>query len=118
MDRSYIDGWRTIERIYSKLFKAKDSLTNRINTVDDCTQDAIWIANITEDATKSMDSSKNGVVRLLETKEFFRKWLWYTEGFISPNPFYSTTPDKEYPETELYTFKDSPAVKKLTRSIN
>ncbi|MDX1955175.1 MAG: hypothetical protein SFU20_06540 [Chitinophagaceae bacterium] len=99
MSGEYKRAWRELEKA---LQETKDTLQriNRelapCNVIDSIKAYDKFKKSITDLLGKD---SKNAVVQLLR-KDFFKKWLWYSQGYLLINPLMATTPDRRYPVTE------------------
>ncbi|MBS1780429.1 MAG: hypothetical protein JST70_13945 [Bacteroidetes bacterium] len=119
VDADYIKGWRELEAVYKDLSTVLDSLRKKINHSTACDAEIAWRNDVLKRWTNlTASASKNRILVLLRT-DFYKRWLWYTEGIPVMNPFFVTSPGKEFPSSEkdVRFYWSDPAIK-LTDSLN
>jgi len=103
MDMDYKTGWRQLEQLYytglNLARQIKDSLAPCVPV--DCS--VILKANA--GTLKDLDNFynkrlSNSTWDMLTKKAYFKKWLWYSDGYLLINPLGATTPDRRYPANE------------------
>lgn len=98
MNIEYKQAWRDLEKIYSEtivaMAKIKDTL--RPCVVPDC--DTLFKDLKTR--LKELTTNRNNYILQLLKKPFYKKWLWFNEGFLIMNPLGVTTNERQYPATE------------------
>jgi hypothetical protein len=107
MDIKYRKAWRTLEESYALAEKALAEIREALKAcaptsckVYDaknkiCTDYSELVKNL-----KNLVNNKPNDIQNLLQKSFFKKWLWYNEGFLFMNPVNATTKDRHYPESE------------------
>ena len=98
MDIDYLNGWRRLEDTLITVDKALAEIKTQLQP---CSPTAYkdyqpLISGINDLLS---NASTDSVVRMLQ-RPFFKKWLWYNQGFLLMNPLSYTTADRRYPITE------------------
>ncbi|HSY60893.1 MAG TPA: hypothetical protein VK796_03405, partial [Cytophaga sp.] len=105
----YKKGWRELEQSFTAGLWSLDEIRQRLGpcTPTSCTDitgffDSLHnrLRLLLDDPCNNKGQPVNKIVGLLKKKDFFKKWLWYTRGFLFMNPVIATTPERRYPSQE------------------
>jgi hypothetical protein len=100
MDIDYKKGWRELEESFVEGAKALDEIKVQLAPCSPtaCT-DNFDKLHIKLQQLLDIDKSGNKIIKLLK-KDFFKKWLWYSQGYLFINPLAATTRNRRYPSLE------------------
>lgn len=97
MNINYRKAWRTLEESYANAEKALAEIKEALKP---CVPTACKdYSKLTTNLKDLVNNKSNDVQKLLQ-KTFFKKWLWYNEGFLFMSPVNATTKNRHYPGTE------------------
>ncbi|MBK8609199.1 MAG: hypothetical protein IPL84_04450 [Chitinophagaceae bacterium] len=103
MSLEYKKAWREVEEKYNaavnEITKIKDTLGKCVVPI--CGED---YRNVANELDAFLKQKTNRIIKLLQ-KPFYKKWLWYNDGFLVMNPLGVTTSDKRYPASEKITLQ-------------
>jgi hypothetical protein len=94
MDIHYKKAWRILEESYTNAEKALSEIREALKP---CVPTACKDYKPLITDLKNLLENNLTLVQKLLKKDFFKKWLWYNEGFLFMNPVNATTKDRLYP---------------------